>query len=166
MYIFLNCFLRNIPLLLACIIMDYDSCRLLTLSSSLTFSVIISLLTKWWCFFYIFFYKPALCCFTLGLLFAAEVSPRRWQLRQGVHQDGGGADANRQTLHHEPGPERVPRLLLHQPRVRHSGLRSSSENCLRPSYVHRGSSGIPSHIFLPSQASAVSKVDSTYSTYT
>lgn len=82
-----------------------------------------------------FFVFLCLCCLTLAVLFAAEVSPRRWQLWQGVHQDGSGADADRQTLHHEPGPERVPGLLLHQPRVHHSGLRSSSETRLLPNYV-------------------------------
>lgn len=57
-------------------------------------------------------------------LSVAEISPRRGQLRQGVHKDGGGADADRQALHHELGPERISRLLLHQPWVHHTSLRS------------------------------------------
>lgn len=55
----------------------------------------------------------------------AEISPWRRQLRQGVHKDGGGADAHRQALHHEPGPERVSRLLLHKPWVYYPSLRGS-----------------------------------------
>lgn len=55
---------------------------------------------------------------------AAEISSWRRQLWQGVHQDGGGTDAHRQALHHEPGPERVSGILLHQPWIHHTSLRS------------------------------------------
>lgn len=50
----------------------------------------------------------------------AEEPPGHLQLRQGVYQDAGGLDSDGQTCHNEPGPGRVPRLLLHQPRIRGS----------------------------------------------
>lgn len=62
----------------------------------------------------------------------AEITPGRRQLRQGVHKDGGGADANRQTLHNESGPERVSRLLLHQPGIHHTSLRREIDGETQP----------------------------------
>lgn len=65
--------------------------------------------------------------FTSPLFYIAENPPRRRELWQGVHEDDSGADAHGQTLHHEPGPERVPGLLLHQPGVCHPSLRGTPE---------------------------------------